>query len=505
MSATRPRGQTTRDRANVQKIAIERAGGPMDWLAFHARWALSWLAWLTVQGIWAALYAPVLGGSALLLLVAVTFYGVPGLLVTLLGLGALGGLWRYRWPRSFTRHTTGRIDRFRRRMRYRASWDDVLVASGAKAVDARRRETVPRLGWVRLGDYADRLYVQLCPGITVDTLRSKSAYMVSEWGALEVKAARLAKPRGWAVVDVVYRDVLAEPTDEPEPDSVDLRRLPIGRREDGRTMALRLLGRHLLIVGSSGAGKGSVATSLLAALAPAIRAGSVRVIGIDPKGGMEFGMYPELLHMFAWRSESELVAALEAAATLATERCTRLKGLTRQHRPSTEDPYYVVLVDEVASVSAYIQDRDLKERAKTALGQLLTKGRAPGFSLVGMVQDPRKEIVDLRNLFTVSIGLRLASKSEVQMCLGETAHDQGAHCELIDSRTPGIGYIVDDEDSRAPVRFRADYRSDADMRWWATRYPSPTQEDVPELVPKTKSGASSGSKTRSTKTEKEAS
>ena len=265
---------------------------------------------------------------------------------------------------------------------------------------------------------------------------------------------------------------------------MDLTRLPIGRREDGRPWTLRLLGRHLLVAGASGAGKGSIVTALLWALAPAIADGWVRVIGIHPKGGMEFGMYPELLHMFAWRSEAELVACLEHAAALTTTRCTSLQGRTRLHRPTVDDPFYIVIVDEIASLTSYIVDRALKERARVALGTLLSKGRAPGFSVVGLVQDPRKEVLELRNLFTVKVGLRLDSPNEVAMVLGDTAHDRGARCEDIDLDTPGVAYVVDDEDRHEPTKVRADFHDDAGMRWLANQHASPTHEDVPDLVTK---------------------
>ena len=58
-------------------------------------------------------------------------------------------------------------------------------------------------------------------------------------------------------------------------------------REDGLTYRLRLLGTHLLVVGATGSGKGSVLWSLLAALAPAIRDRAAQVWALDPKGGME--------------------------------------------------------------------------------------------------------------------------------------------------------------------------------------------------------------------------
>jgi len=44
----------------------------------------------------------------------------------------------------------------------------------------------------------------------------------------------------------------------------------------------------------------------------------------------------------------------------------RGRGRTRTHTPSREMPFYLVLVDEIASLTAYVSDRALKERARQA-------------------------------------------------------------------------------------------------------------------------------------------
>ena len=49
--------------------------------------------------------------------------------------------------------------------------------------------------------------------------------------------------------------------------------LPVGRREDGGVLAIRLHGTHLLIAGATGAGKGSYLWGLIRAMLPAMAAG----------------------------------------------------------------------------------------------------------------------------------------------------------------------------------------------------------------------------------------
>ena len=78
------------------------------------------------------------------------------------------------------------------------------------------------------------------------------------------------------------------------------RRLPIGRCEDGSPWRLRLLGSHVLVAGATGSGKGSVLWSLIRAMGPCIRDGSVQVWAIDPKGGMELTPGAGLFTRFAY-------------------------------------------------------------------------------------------------------------------------------------------------------------------------------------------------------------
>jgi S-DNA-T family DNA segregation ATPase FtsK/SpoIIIE len=59
----------------------------------------------------------------------------------------------------------------------------------------------------------------------------------------------------------------------------------------------------------------------------------------------------------------------------------------------------VVVVDEVAFLTAYQADRKLKERTLAALATLTTQGRAVGYCVVAALQDPRKEVLNIRNLF----------------------------------------------------------------------------------------------------------
>ena len=85
--------------------------------------------------------------------------------------------------------------------------------------------------------------------------------------------------------------------------------------------------------------------------------------------------------------------------------------------------------------------------------------------MVGALQDPRKDVISLRNLFSTRIALRLDESDQVDMVLGDGARDRGALADQI-SPLPyvgaGVGYVRL-EASPDPVRVPAAYVTDADI------------------------------------------
>jgi len=153
-------------------------------------------------------------------------------------------------------------------------------------------------------------------------------------------------------------------------------------------------------------------------------------------------------------------------------RAQGLAGVTRLHEPTREEPLIVLVVDEIANLTAYLTDRAVKNRIQQALGLLLTQGRAVGVCVVGALQDPRREVLALRNLFPLRIALRLDAPTEVDMVLGDGAREQGATCDRIPGRLPGVGYVRVDG-VREPTRVRAAYVSDDDIAAMVAAYPAP--------------------------------
>ena len=244
--------------------------------------------------------------------------------------------------------------------------------------------------------------------------------------------------------------------------------MPVGRCEDGSPWRLRLLGTHVLIAGATGAGKGSVIWSAVRALLPLMLSGLVEVWAVDPKR-MELSFGRVLFERYGRYSSDPsggMVKLLETAAEDMNERAERFAGLTRSFTPSAEFPFRVIVVDELAFLTAYYPERDLRKRAESALAVLTSQGRSVGYCVIGAQQDARKEVNNLRNLFPDRIALRLDEGEQVDMVLGDGARDRGALADQISSVPEvgaGVGFVRL-ETSPDPVRIRAAYVSDADIR-----------------------------------------
>ena len=240
----------------------------------------------------------------------------------------------------------------------------------------------------------------------------------------------------------------------------------MGRRENGLPWLVRLQGTHVLIAGATGAGKASLLWGLVRAMFPLMQDGLVRVLAADPKlMELAYGRVIFESHGQYAADPAAIAAMLDQAVADMQDRARRFAGRQRDHAPTEEDPFTVVLVDEVAFLTAYQPDRKLKERIMLALATLTTQGRALGYCVVAALQDPRKDVLTIRNLFPDRIAMRLDEPEQVDMVLGDGARDRGATCELI-SPDPATGAgvaFVRLEDDPDPVRVRAGWVSDTDI------------------------------------------
>jgi S-DNA-T family DNA segregation ATPase FtsK/SpoIIIE len=213
-------------------------------------------------------------------------------------------------------------------------------------------------------------------------------------------------------------------------------------------------------------------------MSPLMKDGLVRVLAADPKlMELAFGRIIFDTHGEYAATPAQIADMLDRAVADMQARAARFAGVQRDHTPTREHPFTVVLVDEVAFLTAYQPDRKMRERIMNALATLTTQGRAVGYCVVAALQDPRKEVLTIRNLFPDRIAMRLDEPEQVDMVLGDGARDRGAACELISSNPStgaGVAFVRLEADPD-PVRVRAGWVSDADIADLAAAcYPDPT-------------------------------
>ncbi|MGK5520785.1 FtsK/SpoIIIE domain-containing protein [Micromonospora sp. URMC 107] len=395
-------------------------------------------------------------------------YGWAGPALTLSGIGSTAAGWWYGHRSSFLRFGWyPALARFRR-WSYRRNWHAAMVTARL-AVAFDSHTVLPVLRRVRCGAGVDVVTVRMVTGQIPDDFAKVAERLAHTFGVRQVKA--VPGPRPDVVLLHLYRgDPLAKLVRPlPVPAVPEFTALPVGRQEDGDGYPLRLFGTQVLVVGATGAGKGSVIWSIVRSLAAGITSGLVQVWGLDPKGGMELGIGAPMFARFACKDYAAMCELIEEAATVARERAGKLRGRTRQHTPTPDEPLIVLVIDELANLTAYLTDRQLKDRIKAALSILLSQGRAVGVHVVAAIQDPRKEVLPFRDLFPTRIGLRLTEPAQVDLVLGDGMRDRGALCDRIPKSLPGVGFVVLDGDP-TPMRVRFSYLADDEIRDMAQTY-----------------------------------
>lgn len=456
-------------------------GAAGDMLRYRARrWRAS-LAWIGV--VW---LAHVTGsGMALGLALALSC-----------GPASVAGMWRRCWPASFE-VVASPWRRWSWRRWARRSWPALARECGLSAQrNVRRRmgalarrsgrvqlaSTGTASEWVppRLMDVLTTgdtltLRIRARMGQTVEDLEKAAPAFAAAASAVSYRVKQLTP----SVLDValVMREALATTAEAtlPAPLGVDLGvdTVTLGRRQDGTAWALQVRGRHTLVVGCSGSGKGSMLWGVCGGLAPAVRADLVRLWGVDLKRGVEVMMGRHLFCTVAV-TPNQAIATLARLLQVIEERGRTMAGVSRLHQPRPGDPLHVLVIDELAALTAY-SDPDTKKDAARLLGEILTQGRALGVVVLACVQDPRKEVVGMRGLFTQTIALRLRSADETRMVLGDgTAALAPAH--RLSPAAPGSAWVVEEDGSLD--RVRADYWPDHLVKQTAATYPALVVDDL---------------------------
>ncbi len=234
-----------------------------------------------------------------------------------------------------------------------------------------------------------------------------------------------------------------------------------GRTADGHPWHMPVTSNHILIAGITGAGKGSVIWSAVSGLADAVKWGVVRLHGIDPKR-IELAMGRRVFSTYAGDPDGMLDILRDAVDELHY-RTEAMSGRSRKFTPSKDMPLNVVIIDELGYLLRLLPDRAQRQEAQELLTTVLVLGRAVGICLIGALQDPRKEVLDSRDLWPTKVALRL-TREMTDLVLGRGAWEAGAKCDQITPEYAGAAYVLDETAATAPQLVRAWWFSDGDVK-----------------------------------------
>lgn len=249
---------------------------------------------------------------------------------------------------------------------------------------------------------------------------------------------------------------------------------------------------HWLIAGKSRRGKSGAIWSFIGQCEWPIREKVMLLDVIDPAMGVELYagqeaglynkfIYGELPKEFKGKELNELpenwMELLGPGFQDDVRRCIRefmmemklrggsLLGAARKFTPSAKTPWRVLVVDEIATVMALGTD------IEAMMMEILRQGLKFGFMVIGAVQDPLKDQVNVRDLFTYFTAFGGLSQVAFDKLFGPHAFEAASEPQ-IPRRLPGVAYTGADmldpdmleevgDEFDETIRVRVSWESDA--------------------------------------------
>ncbi|MCO1577663.1 FtsK/SpoIIIE domain-containing protein [Crossiella sp. SN42] len=395
-------------------------------------------------------------------------YTPTGIAAASVGVGLAG--WYRAHPGSFDAYAAPVLRAWRRRWLGEfvgRRWRDLMDACGLYKEHRRTGATLyPRV--VRLRCYSpsiDTAYVRLVKGQAVSDFTAKLEHLAESLKVVRV-ALEHVKP-GLLALIIQRNEPFTYPIPAPDmprdSSEVDPRALYVGEDEFGEDFYQQVDGTHSLNGGATGAGKNSIAAAKLRSMAPMIRDGLVRLWVCDPKQ-LEFAWLRMLVGPGRYADNPEDCAELLEAFVqdMKKTQARMQRAKVRKVPISKEFPLNYLIVDEIGTLMAY--DPARAREITGYLAQITSMGRATHHSVDAYVQEPSKDVVEIRDLFPNRTCLRVTSATHPDMLLGSDARARGAIADQIPAvpETAGIGFYIH-ERTRTPIRVRFAYTSDAEL------------------------------------------
>ena len=223
--------------------------------------------------------------------------------------GAALVYWRLHSPETYEERFTTPARLLRWRLWAHVSWQKLCKRCGLSVSEQVTRHDnewrqVTSTRWLHpklLGTDVSRttlrLTVRARMGQTVEDLERAVPAIRDAAGAHSARSV-VTSP-GTLRIELVMREQLSTVGHAAPSAAVATARVTLGRCENGSAWTLPFSGRHTLTVGCSGAGKGSVFWGIAGGLGPAVAAGTVHLVGIDLKYGIELSVGARLFTKIA--------------------------------------------------------------------------------------------------------------------------------------------------------------------------------------------------------------
>lgn len=411
-----------------------------------------------------------------------------------------------RWPETWRKYVRAPRERRKWKRRARKQWDDIADKCGLSQQTRRTRWKRRNGKWKKLIVTTVRRPKLRRPKARGNTLLLTIRHRRGQTNSDVIKAVeQIVSTLGaveWAtsepnlqvvVIEAIMRDDLGRTVYAKMP--VKLRQpigtVDLGRRQDGERWILRVRGQHTLVLGCTGAGKNSVLGGILGGLAPGVVDRTVALWGVDFGGGIEFAPMAGTFTHLARDIESGVGLMRDLKVVMIKRQEEMMAHNGRLHSPQPGSPLIVLAIDELAAAlyDATPTGVRLAKEFNGILGLLLTQGRKLGISVLAAQQDPRKDLLALRDRFTTTVCLRTKTAAETTLALGP-GHNIPAHNIREDRQ--GTGYLI--EEASHTVKVRADYTSDQllvaiGQRWRPPIDVTSLQEAPPVVEPRRRSHA----------------
>lgn len=197
---------------------------------------------------------------------------------------------------------------------------------------------------------------------------------------------------------------------------------------------------HLAIIGESNSGKGSVLANLIS---QEVTAGG-EIWFIDLKAGMEAENYAQVLDRKAYDLDEAEALLADFNAGVDT-RAEQWRGKMRS-LDDAQAVHRLLVIDEAADMIRSGANKKKSDACVELVRSALSRSRALNCTVAVATQNPRVSTsLPYRSLLLTTLALRLNSKSEAVMAMGDDAVRQGARPWLIPFNRPGDGYLWDTE------------------------------------------------------------